>query len=335
MQVWAFNRAAKEEHRVQIRESLSQGKSRFGWSHSSDSNLNIEGGWSNYHSKNLFLKEIKKDDWIVHINTPTWGECTAAQVTKGYDFDDGLKCDWGDGVDFRHCFEVDPNTVIQFGRRDPNILPSVNLNPRYRYHRIYAVEDFLTSINNLKGEGIELQEGERPNDYHLRDKTKELLPKITELIQEMNRSKQLEAFLANVFKRIPGVDKVIENGQRGGTDHGADLIIELTHQIGPFSYPQSIIVQVKSYTGNHSDTHAVDQIIEGMNKYKTTSGILLTTASRTPELESYIQDQLLILNKDSSDSVSELNRTADYTIDLIDKDEFASFVIKYASDLIF
>jgi len=195
MMIWAFNKVDDVKERELVYQSIKSGKSRFGWSQKDEHNLKLKDNWTDWHSKQLFLLQVKPGDWIVHINTPQWGKCIAVQVLSEYGFDDGLQCSWG--TDFRHFFNVDVNTIAEFDRRDPNILPSVNLNPRQRYHRIYAVDDFLKSIDNLKNSTVRLNNGESREEYHLKDKTDKYLSEISNLIHEMHKSKNLERFLAS------------------------------------------------------------------------------------------------------------------------------------------
>ena len=82
MQVWAFNKSNNQEARDLIYKSVKSGKSRFGWSTKAENNLKLKDNWSEDHSKQLFLLQIKPDDWIVHINTPSYGKCIAAKVTS-------------------------------------------------------------------------------------------------------------------------------------------------------------------------------------------------------------------------------------------------------------
>ncbi len=318
MTIWAFNKADDTKARELICQSVKNGKSRFGWSQRDEHNLKLKDNWTDRHSKQLFLLQIKKGDWIIHINTPEWGKCIAAQVMSEYDFDNGLACDWG--TDFRHCFEIDVNTIVEFNRRDPNVLPSVNLNPRQRYHRIYAVDDFLKSIENLKHNKVNLSDGESKEEYHLKDKTEKYLKEITSHIHEMHKSKNLERFLAKVFRKIPGVEDVNENGFGWGTDYGADLIVTTRSFLGNLEFENIIIVQINSFEGDHYDLSSVDQVKTGVEKYKGTAGMLITTAQRTEALENKIQ---------------EISNELSCPIDLLSGEDVAKFVIKNASDLLF
>jgi len=307
------------DERQLIYQSVKSGKSRFGWSQKDEHNLKLKDNWTDWHSRQLFLLQVKPGDWIIHINTPTYGRCIAAQVLTEYDFDDGLQCSWG-GADFRHYFNVDVETIVEFDRRDQNVLPSVNLNPRQRYHRIYAVDDFFKSIENLKTNAVELNDGESKEEFHLKEKTDEYLSEISSLIHEMHKSKNLERFLAKVFRKIPGVIDVYENGFGRGTDYGADLIITMSSSLGNLEFENKIIVQVKSFEGTHYGLEAVDQVKMGIHQYEGTAGMIITTAKKSEKLE----------NK-----VLEVSDEIGVPIDLLASDDVTKFVIKYAPELLF
>jgi restriction endonuclease Mrr len=322
MKVWAFNRVDDlnvDSDRVLIYESVKNGKSRFGWSYKDEHNL-LGETWSDCHSKQLFLLQIEVGDWIVHINTPSWGKCVAAQVSAKYAFDEGLKCRNGQ-IDFRHVIEVDKNSVIEFERRNKNILPAVNLNPRQRYHRIYAAKDFLESIENIKQDRVSLKDGESRELFHLKDETDKLLKEITQLLHKTHKRQNLEHFLAEVFKKIPGVTGVKKNGIGWGSDNGADLIITTSYFVGNIDFENVLVVQAKSFSGEQHDLTAVDQIKTAITKYGASAGMIITTAERTAALEAEVEK-----------ASKELN---DCPIDLLAGDDVARFVLKYAPDLLF
>lgn len=317
MKVWAFNKVDNSECRKKVYQSFKNGISRFGWSQKDKHNLKGDK-WSEWHSKQLFLLQIKKGDWIVHINTPSYGKCIAGQVKSDYKFDEGLDC-WN-AKDFRHSFEIEKNSIIEFNRNDKNILPTVNLKPRQRYHRVYAVNDFLKSIENLKNNAVNLKKGESKEVYHLRDKTERYLKEITQLIHNTHKSKNLERFMANVFRKLPNVVDVNENGFGWKTDYGADLIVTTKSSIGNLEFENKIVVQIKSFEGKHYDLNAVEQVKTGIDKFNANAGIIITTAERTEQLE---------------DKIQQISIDIDKPIDLIAGEDVAKFVIKYASDLIF
>ncbi|CAH7117720.1 Mrr_cat domain-containing protein [Vibrio chagasii] len=312
MAVWAFSKVDDSTNRSLVFESIRNGKSRFGWSQRDEHNLLLEQ-WSDWHSKQQFLLEIQPNDWIVHINTPEWGQCTAVKVVGSYEFDEGVKSTHG--TDFRHSIPVDSTTICVFSRRDDNVLPSVNLRPRSRYHRVYEEQDFHQSITNLRNNSVDLSR-ESKGEFYLKEKTKAYLAEITSSIQQMNKSKDLELYLAKVFRKVEGVVDVKENGSGWGTDHGADLIVTFKN----LNFETKVVVQVKSFEGSHYSLEAVSQIEEAIKVYEANAGIIITTAVSTESLEASVQSL--------SDKIGK-------QIDLMAGEDVARFVLKYAPEMVF
>ena len=68
--IWAFNKVDEDYQRKIYSLFKERGESRFGWSYKEEHNLLLKNNWTDEHSKQLFLLQIKPNDWIVHINTP-------------------------------------------------------------------------------------------------------------------------------------------------------------------------------------------------------------------------------------------------------------------------
>jgi hypothetical protein len=309
-QVFAFAKIDDQDARLKVYEEIKNGKSRFGMWEQSGS---LQENW---FGKNAFLLRVKEGDWIVHVNMPSYGECVAVKAVGEYGFDEGVKCNWGS--DFNNFIPVDPQTIIEFNRNNPNILPTVNLAPRKRAQRVLEVADFLTSIENLKDGKFNSTTKQDKSITHLQEKIAKLLPQITSHIQEMNRSKEFERFLHRIFSGMPNTVS-IQNGFRWGTDNGADLLVEFKNPIIGVNITTKLVVQVKSYSGPHSDTNAIDQIVEGINKYNADAGLLITTGNETEILEEYLRKKTEEIGK---------------TIDVIAGIEVAKFVLRYAPELI-
>ena len=312
MKVFAFAQVSDRDARHKVYNEIKKGFSRFGtWDQK-------ESLRDEYFGENRGLLKIKPDDWIVHVNSPEWGRCTAVKVKSEYGYDEeGIDCSWG--KDFNNYFEVDVDSIIEFNRKDPNVLPSVNLAPRRRLQRVHQTDDFFQSIENLKeGKYSEAQSSERRSTPHLKDKVSEILPEITRQIHEMNKGKEFENFLHEVFDKMPNTLSV-KNGFGWRSDHGADLIVEFENPIIGVNVKTKLIVQAKSYEGQHFDKKAVDQIIEGIKEYDGDAGLLITTAEETEEIENYI---------------TEKSEEIDKTIDVIAGANVARFVLRYAPELV-
>lgn len=309
-QVYAFAKIDDQDARQKVYEEIKNGKSRFGmWEQSAS----LREKW---FGKNAFLLRIKEGDWIVHVNMPNYGNCVAVKTVGEYHFDEGVKCNWGS--DFNNFIPVDPKTIVEFNRNNSNVLPTVNLVPRKRAQRVLEVSDFLTSIENLKDGNFDSITKQEKSITHLQDKITKLLPQITSHIQEMNRSKEFERFLHRIFSGMPNTVS-IQNGFGWRTDNGADLIVEFDNPIIGVNVTTKLIVQAKSYSGKHFDTNAIDQIVEGINKYNADAGLLITTANETEVLEAYLRKKTEEIGK---------------TIDVIAGNEVAKFVLRYAPELL-
>lgn len=309
-QVFAFAKIEDQEARLKVYDNIKNGKSRFGMF---DQKKSLE---DECYGKNSMLLTIKDGDWIVHINMPAYGKCVAVKAIGKYQFDDGIKCSWGN--DFNNFIPVDSQSYIEFYRRDPNIIPSVNLAPRRRIQRVLQVNDFLESIKNLKDGNYDFTKQANKNITHLQEKVKELLPQITTHIQRMNQSKEFEKFLDRIFSNMPHTVSV-QNGFGWRSDNGADLIVEFENPIIGINTTTKLVVQVKSYSGDHFDTHAIDQIIKGIQTYSADGGLLITTANETEVLEEYILEKSEEIGK---------------TIDVIAGSDVAKFVLRYAPELL-
>lgn len=318
MTIYAFNKPSEVKF---VYESILEGVSRFGWSWFDSANLtNLKDKkWKDMNdnetkcwSKSSFLLDIIPDDWIVHINVPSWGRCTAAKVIDRYSFDNKQ-----DVSDFRHKIKIDKESIIEFDRNDTNVIPIVSrkLKLRGRYWRVQCESEFFKSLENLKTNAVSLS-GESLGVYHLKKNLNEPLLSITDLIHKNHPGKNLEYFLAMVFRNIPNVVDVKENGNGWGTDFGADLIVKYQSGLpfGGLEKEETLIVQVKSYEGEHWETDAVRQIEKGIEKFNADSGMLITTAQKTENLEKCIENLANELEK---------------PISLLAGSDVARFVMKY------
>ena len=324
VRVWAFNKPDTKEKERLLYKSVKNGKSRFGWSWEERHDLTIdrennwENKWTEEHGRALFLLNIKPGHWIVHIHMPSYGRCVAARVVSEYGFDEGINTN--DGQDFRHFFQIDVDSIVEFERSSNKVHYDVNLKPRRRYHQVYAVEEFIRSIEAIRDDSEIRIEGSRER-HDLLNETDKVLEQIPCLIHRTHKGKKLESFLAEVYRKIPGVIDVKENGSSWGTDHGADLIVTTKTLVGNLEFENTIVVQVKSYKGPVGNTEAVDQIKKAIKHYKGVSaGMIITTGERTETLEN---------------AVDNAKKELKCHIDLLAGKELAQFVIYYAPNQLF
>ena len=268
-----------------------------------------------------FLLDVEVGDWVVHINLPYWGACLAAQVTGKYEFED----DDNEVSDYRHMLKIDTSTLVEFERNEDEVLPNISsrLKLQGSHWRIYHVEDFLQTIHNLNAEELGKKDDESVGIFYLKKSLSPILKSVTDKIHKSHPGGKLENLIAEVFRKIPSITNVNENGKNKGwgTDNGADLIVTYKAglEVANLEKEEILVVQVKSYEGQHWETNAVTQTETAINLYQANSGLIITTAEATENLQK---------------AVEELSRKLEKPIGLIAGEDVAKFILKYGSDLV-
>ena len=333
MTIWALKNPTAEAHVDFVAKSLHDGVSRFGWSYIHRCDLrqldalawaDLDADQTDCYKKARFLLEVEPGDWVVHINVPAYGRCIAARVTHGYAFDPAFN----EVDDFRHTLAIDGATLLEFDRNDSNVLPSISNRLRLQgwFWRIGQPAEFEQSIANLTHQSVVLAPNERAETYHLRNDIGPLLSDLTAKIQKNNPRGKLEEFVAEIMRRVPGVNDVEEHGKyKGfGTDHGADLIVY--YQTGlplpGLRKAAKLVGQVKSYTEMHWDTEALDQIKTALEHFGADAGLIVTTAQPSPAFRQAFEL--------ASTELAEQGKL----IGLISGDDVARFALKYGGEII-
>ncbi len=312
----------------EIYSSLNDGEGRFGWSYIETADLRelekrIESDrWDSLSEKEQdcyqrFLLDFKKSDFVVYINVPEWGQCTLARVTGPYF--------WRyDRPDFNHRFPVDPASVSVFDRNDAIVYPtlSAKLKLQGRYWRIYDLhKEFEDLVNALKDD-----KGGKPStpatriDF-LKNEIQPDLKAITGKIQRTHPGSSLESLLAKIFRNIPRVKEVKEQG--GAGDHGADLrvIFESGFPFPGLQQDRTCVVQVKSFEGEHWDTKAVDDILRALRYWDADMGLIVSTAASGSEA---LDKALYKLRKETRKPVH-----------LLLGEDVAAFVLHFGDQILF
>ncbi len=179
MNIWAFNRASDKKIIDFVTTSLKNGISRFGWGYKNKLDIRelAPKPWDEMskeeieiYNKQNFLLDIKKGDWIVHINIPKVGQVTAGQVIEEYNFDN----EDNEINDFRHFFKLDKDSIVEFDR-NADFVPdeiSKKLKLRGRYWRIYDKDDFSNIIDAINEHDIkkELEKAKKTKNLTLENK---------------------------------------------------------------------------------------------------------------------------------------------------------------------
>lgn len=310
-----------------ILPSLKNGEGRFGWSYAESADLRKlkqrvdTNGWVSLSDEEkdcyqVFLLDFKAGDYVVYINVPEWGKCTVAKVTGQYQwkFED---------EDFNHRFPVDPSTVYVFYRNDASVHPALRsrLKLQGRWWRIYLNDEFSELLEVLKKGVAPTQRTPEANLRFLSNEIQPFLLNITQRIHHTHPNYDLECLLAEVFKKIPGVIDV--KWQGGAGDHGADLLVTFDGGLPiPGLEKQSVlVVQVKSYEGDHWDTRAVEDIKRAFENYPEAGmGLIISTAN---SITTTVEEELDRLREESGKPVS-----------ILVGPDVAAFLLRYGAKLL-
>ncbi len=310
--IYSYAQITNQDAREKVFEELQKGIARFGnW----DQSKSLKDKWYCAHQA---LLRIQPGDWIVHVNMPSYGQCTTTKVVSEYQWDDGISVNYGNGNDFGNHFNIDKDTLLTFNRRDNNVVPSINLEPRRRIQRVYQEQDFFTSLENLKSNKHRDIAVNDTSIIHIQEKANALLEPFTILIQQMNKSKEFERLLHCVFEQIANTTAVL-NGFGWKSDFGTYLLVEFQSPLPSINITKKLVVQVKSYENKISDCNAIDQIILGISKFEADGGLLFTAAEKTEKLENYIVKK------------AEEHKT---NIDVISGTDVVRFILRYAPDIL-
>ncbi len=325
MNIYAFRVSDDAGDVLKIHQSLLAGEGRFGWSGDRTADLrqlqaSIEQhGWESLTSNQRecyqgFLLLLREGDYVVYINVPKWGECTLARVAGPYEwrYEDN---------DFNHRFPVDPESVAKFDRNDAALVhPALSrrLKLQGRWWRVYAESEFSMLLQLLRSPTD--FEAKKP-ETNLRYLSRDFRPQLQEIrrcIQHAHPSHDLEDFIALLLRRVPGVADV--RRLQGRADRGADLLVDLEFGNMP-ELRQVLVVQVKSFEGEHGGAEAVDQIAAALEYHSAHMGLIASTADAPGEtLERALE------NAASDDSIR--------PIGLLIGDDFAEFVLRFGADLL-
>ena len=307
---------------------VNEGISRFFWSWFDNCDLhrlkNVPREKMSADEQTAWVKgrrllDFRPGDWVIHKYVPEWGKCTAARLSSEY-FYGNPPVNQNDG---RQCFKVD--RIFTFALGDGRIHPlfKSKVNVRGALVRIYDEIEFYESLIALGYEPDDIDkkrlaeleiDAENIDADHFKREVYEVFDDLTTVIQHNHPEKNLERFLAEVFRKIPAVIDVDNNGLRGGEDFGADLIVKTKENL--------IVVQVKSYVGEVWDTNCVKQLETAIKTFNATQGIIITTGQSTPALDSAVKK----LYKEMSKKNIEVR--------LIAGSDVAKFVLRHGLDLL-
>jgi len=190
-----------------------------------------------------------------------------------------------------------------------------------RWWRIYLKDEFDELLEVLK-QGV--TPSVRTPEANLRFLSNEIQPfllNITQRIHHTHPNYDLECLLAEVFKKIPGVIDV--KWQGGAGDHGADILVTFDGGLPiPGLEKQTVlVVQVKSYEGDHWATRACEDIKRAFEHYPEASmGLIISTANA---ITTPVEKELDKLKEESGKPVS-----------ILVGPDVAAFLLRYGAKLL-
>ena len=178
------------------------------------------------------------------------------------------------------------------------------------------------TIENLKNGSVSIQDNSSKGLHYFKNEIAPFYQQITKIIHNTHPEKKLEYFLADIFENISNVTEVKVNGSGWGTDYGADIIVRYNSglEILDLNKEDTLVVQVKSYEGEHWNTEAVSQIKTAIETFNANTGMIITTAKSTENIEKEIE---------------KVSNELNVPISLIAGENVAKFVLKYGKDLLF
>ena len=307
-------------------KSLKEKVGRFGWSYVETADLNklrtriIEGDSLTDEERKCyhpFLLDIKENDYVVYINIPEWGKCTLARVTGPYYW-----C--YEDCDFNHRFPVDAESVHVFDRNDAVVHPQLSskLKLRGKFWRIYKLhEEFKRLVEALK-KGEDGRPRTMETSLHrLKEEIQPALKSITEKIHHTHPGSDLEKPIAEIFRNVPGVKEVKEQG--GAGERGADLLVIFEWEVPILGIQEQStwVVQVKSFEGEMWAIKAVNQIREALDHWDAQMGIIVSTASSGSEA--------------LDNALEELREKTGKPVHLLIGEDVAAFLLRFGDQLLF
>ncbi|WP_406879392.1 restriction endonuclease [Bacillus cereus] len=293
------NNAEKIEKIGKLYASLKSGKARFGWSYYEDANLKViknkmerlemmgltddeKVTWS----RGKFLLNVTKDDYLVYVNMPSYGECTIVQVKGTYDFDYG----WDDKMnDFAHF--VPCTFLYTFNRRANIVHPFLQkrLSLMGSSYQIYAKAEFEELLESLNTNSLGQDVSERLNDS-----INNTLVNLYKDVHHLYPAHALEKLIIEVLKNVlPYVVEIRKGPDVNGSD--IDVELEIPIGLGENTIREKWAVQVKSYHGVMDTVKAVEDLDKAFELDSSyTRGMIVSTAS---EMTETCEDALTILKE--------------------------------------
>ncbi|MDY6825074.1 MAG: hypothetical protein SWH68_14965 [Thermodesulfobacteriota bacterium] len=161
-------------------------------------------------------------------------------------------------------------------------------------------------------------------DANLRFLSNEIQPfldAITEKIHHTHPNYDLECLFAEVFKNVPNV--INAEWQGGAGDHGADILVTFDGglPIPGLEKSSQLVVQVKSYEGEHWDVGAIENVKRAFKHYPDADmGLIISTATS--------------INKTVEEELEKLREGSGKPVSILAGPDVAAFLLRYGAKLL-
>lgn len=227
------------------------------------------------------LLDIKKGDWIVYVNFPGIGFCTAAKVNGSYYFEKNSLSE-----DFRHIIPIEKESIIRFKLDSKCILPVIRYSLRQlnNYWRIYEEKEFEKSIDNLKQNKVWKDDNVHKELAFLNEKIISQCMNIS----ENYLGEELVKIVTSSLGQLTNVVEIVEKRNVKETDILVTLIVTIKSglPILGLSKHELLIVHIRIKDSPDLEyPDAFDSIREDMEMYAANYGLVITTSEKTKFLE--------------------------------------------------
>lgn len=261
-----------------------------------------------------FLQKVNIGDWVVHINVPKIGFCTAAQVIGKYEENDSHKLY---SYNLRHTLKIDTTTLVEFNRNSPAVLPKISNQLKYRGNQ-WSVNDtsaFLESINNLNIDTAD--EIEKDRTYYLKNAITPSLESIAEKINAYYPKEDLKYLMVKVFQAMPDVSNVVLKNNIHNSNYEKDLYI--TYKTDGTATPLTQMVLINVYEKDDFEISIKEPILNAIETYNIETALVIDINNNTPNLKK---------------NISKLSAANNKQIDLLAGVDVIRFIIKQCPELL-
>jgi hypothetical protein len=177
-------------------------------------------------------------------------------------------------------------------------LPFAALRPRQRYQRIYDEERFLEVVRLLQKNGKDVETVcEDIISKQIENYSNEMAPLLLEKMAHFFSRKRFEDFIMTILKDRETTGEIINSYvYRGwGTDQGCDIYFEYYNSV--LSKKESVIMQLKAYTGKAFISEAISNLHKFLDSGQTANQAIIMTTATEIDVDDFVKAKKDFENK--------------------------------------